>query len=100
VRGQWRLGRDTKRPGLLMPAHPRVGDTYKSEAVPGIAVETDRIVAKLKAETVRGHTYHHVIKIREHATTPKPAELEFKTYSRGTGVITEADGSVGLVRCS
>jgi hypothetical protein len=98
--GQWRLGRDTQTPGLLMPAHPKVGDTFKSEAVPGIAVEKDRVVASGRTEQVKGHLYRHVIRIREHATTPKPAEIEFKNYARGTGVITEANGGVGLVGCS
>ncbi len=98
--GQWRLGRDTQTPGLLMPAHPKVGSTFKSEAAPGIAVEKDRVVATGKTKLVRGHLYRHVIKIREHATTPKPAEIEKKTYARGTGVITEANGGVGLVSCA
>ena len=43
--GQWRLGRDTNTPGVLMPAHPKVGDTFYAENIPGIAVEKDRIVA-------------------------------------------------------
>ena len=41
-----------------------------------------------------------MIKIREHATTPQPAEVEFKTYAPGTGVITEANGGVRLLSCS
>src|SRR6266516_1136813 len=43
--GQWRLGRDTNTPGILMPAHPKLGDSYKAEAVPGITHETDHVVA-------------------------------------------------------
>jgi hypothetical protein len=83
-----------------MPAHPKVGDRFKSEAIPGIAVEKDRVVAAGKTQTVRGTTYHGVIKIREHATTPKPGEFEYKTYAPQVGVITEANGGVGLVGCS
>ena len=45
-------------------------------------------------------TYRHVIRIREHATVPKPGEFETKTYAPGVGVITEANGGVGLVGCS
>ncbi len=98
--GQWLAGRHGARPGLLMPARPSVGRTFKSENAPGVAVETDRIIATNGHRTVRGHTYGNVVKIREHATTPNPAEIEFKTYAPGVGVITEADGGVGLVRCS
>jgi len=98
--GQWRVGRDVKRPGLLMPAHPKVGDTFFSERIPGVAVEKDRVVAAGLTERVHGRAYHGVIRIREHATTPKPAEYELKTYAPGTGVITEANGGLGLVGCS
>ena len=98
--GQWRVGRDVQRPGLLMPAHPRVGVTFFSEKVSGVAVEKDRVVASGLTKTVRGRTYHRVIRVREHATTPKPAEFELKTYAPGTGVITEANGGLGLVSCS
>jgi hypothetical protein len=97
--GQWRLGRDTNQAGLLMPAHPNVGDRFKSEAIPGIAVEKDRVVAAGKTETVNGTTYQNVIKIQEHATTPRPPEFEYKTYAPNAGVITEANGGVGLVGC-
>jgi hypothetical protein len=93
--GQWRLGRDTNRPGILMPAHPKLGDAYKAEAVPGVTHETDHVVAVGKTERVGGHTYHHVIKVRENAGPPP--EVEFKTYAPGTGVITEANGGVHLV---
>ncbi len=98
--GQWRLGRDTQTPGILMPAHPKLGNSFKSEAVPGIAVEKDSVVATGKTKVVRGHLYRHVIRIREHATTPKPGEIEFKNYAPRTGVITEANGGVGLVSCA
>jgi hypothetical protein len=47
---------------------------------------------------VAGHTYRHVIRIRENAGPPP--EVEFKTYSRGTGVITEASGGVHLISSS
>ena len=94
--GQWRLGRDTRTPGVLMPAHPRLGDSFKAEAVPHVTHETDHVVAVGKTENVAGHTYHHVIKIRENAGPPP--EVEFKTYSPGTGVITEANGGVHLIR--
>ena len=40
-----------------------------------------------------------MIKIREHATFPKPDEVEFKTYAPGAGVLTEANGGVGLIGC-
>jgi hypothetical protein len=93
--GQWRLGRDTKTPGVLMPAHVRLGESYRAEAVPGITREIDHIVAVRRTEQVHGHSYHHVIKVRENAGPPP--EVEFKTYAPGTGVLTEANGGVHLI---
>ncbi len=97
--GQWRVGRDVSRPGVLMPAHPQVGETFFAERIPGVAVEHDRVVASDLTRRIGGRTYHGVIRIREHATTPKPAEFELKTYAPGTGVITEANGGLKLLRC-
>jgi hypothetical protein len=98
--GSWQVGRQGAKPGLLMPAHPRVGDTFFSENVPRVAVEKDRVVASGLTREIDGHVYRRVIRIREHATTPKPAEVELKTYAPGTGVITEANGELHLVACS
>jgi hypothetical protein len=98
--GSWRVGRHGAGPGILMPALPKVGDTFFSENISGVAVEKDRVVASGLTRKFGGHTYRHVIRIREHATTPKPAEFEFKTYAPGTGVITEANGGLRLVGCS
>ena len=94
--GQWRLGRDTKRPGILMPAHPRVGDAFKSEAVPGVTHEIDTVVKRGLDRHAGGRDYSHVMRIREDAGPPP--EVEFKTYAPGVGVITEANGGVHLMK--
>jgi hypothetical protein len=96
--GQWLLGRDTETPGVLMPANPKVADTFKSEDVPGITHETDTVVSAGKTERIGAHTYRRVIRVRENAGPPP--EVEYKTYSPGTGVLTEANGGMHIVSCS
>lgn len=96
--GQWRLGRDTQVPGILMPAQPKVGDVFDSENVPGIVHETSTIESLGGTARVRGHSYANVLRIREDATPPP--EIEFKRYAPGVGVISEANGGVNLLRCS
>jgi hypothetical protein len=96
--GQWRLGRDTQTPGVLMPANPKPGDTFMSEDVRGVTHETDHVVSSGGTAQIGGRTYRDVIKVRENAGPPP--EVEFKTYSPGTGVITEANGGLRLVSCS
>jgi hypothetical protein len=94
--GQWRLGRDTKTPGILMPPRPHLGDSFKSEAVPGVTHETDHVVARGLKRDVAGQTYRRVMRVRENAGPPP--EVEFKTYAPGVGVITEANGGIHLIR--
>jgi hypothetical protein len=95
--GQWRLGRDTQTPGLLMPADPKPGVPFMSEDVPGITHETDHVVATGGTLQIGGHTYRNVMKVRENAGPPP--EVEYKNYSKGVGVITEANGGIKLVGC-
>jgi hypothetical protein len=98
--GAWLYGKDTDKMGVEMPAHPRVGTRWRHERVPGITHESDRAVAILDKATVRGRTYHDVLKVREH--TRPDDEVEFKLYAPGVGNIQERppDGRSGLVRCS
>lgn len=95
--GSWRYGRDTKRLGVIMPAHPRVGDRWRSEDAPGITVERDRAVAILKRVEVHGKAYRRVLRVRERSG----GETEFKLYAPGIGNISEQppDGRVELVGC-
>jgi hypothetical protein len=97
--GSWMYGRDTSKLGVAMPAGPRVGDRWRFEDVPGITVESDRVVSKLSRVRVRGKTYRDVIRVRERLHPQK--EIEYKLYSRGTGLIREVppDGQVDLVGC-
>jgi hypothetical protein len=95
--GQWRFGRDTQVPGILMPAQPKLGDVFDSENVPGIVHETSSVVGAGGTATINGHTYSNVLRIREDATPPP--EVEFKRYAPGVGVISEASGGVKLVTC-
>jgi hypothetical protein len=97
--GSWLYGRDTQVIGVLMPAHPRVGDSWSSEAVPGITNEADRMVDRLRRVKAHRRSYEHAIVVREHAQPDD--EIEHKVSARGVGVILELppDGNVGLRRC-
>ena len=69
--GSWMYGRDTSKLGVAMPAGPQVGDRWRFEDVPGITVESDRVVSKLASLRVGGKTYTDVIRVRERALTPE-----------------------------
>ena len=42
--GSWEAGVDGARAGIVMPAHPRVGDTYRQEFYLGEAEDEARVL--------------------------------------------------------
>ena len=92
--GAWLLGKDTKIPGVLLPAHPQVGDKFSSENVPGITREDDEVVSVSETLTVPAGTFHDCVKVKEHASD---GDVEYKFYAPGTGVIAEMDADGGLL---
>lgn len=91
--GAWLVGKDTQRPGLLMPAHPKIGDTFKSENVPKITWEVDRIISATETTTVPAGTFNNCIKIRE---TASDGDVEIKYYAPGVGCVSENETSGAL----
>ena len=44
--GSWKAGRDGARAGIVMKAHPRVGDTYYQEYAPGVAEDQATVLSR------------------------------------------------------
>lgn len=85
--GAWLTGEANAKPGVMMKAHPKVGDTWQSEAVPGVAVERDQVVSVDATVTVPAGTYHSCVKVKEMV----PGEgAEYKYYAPHVGVVEEA----------
>ena len=40
--GQWLAGKNGAKPGLFMPAKPRVGQVFEQERAPGVAEDRSR----------------------------------------------------------
>jgi hypothetical protein len=55
--GAWLWGKDTQHPGVLMPAHPQVGDKFRAEDVPHITWEKDEVVSVSDTVTGPAGTY-------------------------------------------
>ena len=86
--GAWLTGEHGARPGVLMPAHPRVGDKWQSENVPGITEEHDEALSVDETVTVPSGTYHHCVKVKEMSAGEGP---EYKYYAPQVGVVREGD---------
>jgi len=89
--GSWEAGKNGARAGVIMLAHPRVGDDYPQEIAPGIAEDRARVVALNKTVRVPYGTFRRCIQTKE--TTPlEPGFREFKYYARGVGLVLEVSG--------
>jgi len=86
--GAWLWGKDTQTPGVLMPAHPKVGDKFMSEDVPKITWEKDRVVSISETVTVPAGTFKDCVKIKEVASD---GTMEYKFYAPGIGCVMEDD---------
>jgi hypothetical protein len=86
-RGEWLAGQDGARPGLFMPAHPKVGQTFQQERAPGVAEDRSTVVAVgLEVRTPQG-TFSDCIKTKDVA--PLDRVTEFKHYCPGVGLVRE-----------
>lgn len=95
-KGAWLTGEHNALPGVLIPAHPKVGDKFHSENVPGIAVESDEIVSVDETVTGPTGTYKHCVKVKESVEGEEP---EYKYYAPHVGVVREVPhgGDVRLI---
>ena len=77
--GSWQSGRDGAKAGILMPAHPRPGQTGLQEYYKGQAEDHFRVL---------GYLGRNALLVEE--TTPlEPGVVDHKLYVRGTGTVLE-----------
>ena len=100
--GSFEAGLDGAQPGVVMPAHPEPGMTYRQEHYAGHAEDRAAIVSLTEqAEVPAGH-FKDVLLTRE--TNPlEPRALEYKLFARGVGPVlalevSGGDGREELVR--
>ena len=94
--GSFEAGKDGARAGILMRAHPKVGQVTAQEFAPGVAEDKSRVVDLNVTVTVPYGTFRHCIKT-EDFTPLEPGALENKFYCRGVGVVRERDVRGGTV---
>jgi hypothetical protein len=92
--GAWLLGKDTQTPGLLMPAHPKIGDRFKSEDAPPVTWEEDEVVSLSETATVPAGTFQNCLKIKERASD---GDTEYKLYAPNVGCVGEVEGEDPLL---
>jgi hypothetical protein len=84
--GSWETGVDGARPGIAMPARPRVGQRYAQENRPGDAEDRARVLSRDEQAQVPAGHYKGLLLTRDD-TPLEPKVLEYKLYARGIGLV-------------
>ncbi len=86
--GSWEAGVDGAQPGIIMEAHPQVGDTYRQEYYKGHAEDTAEVFNLNESVAVPYGAYTNALVIRER-TPLEPDVVEQKYYAQGVGLLQE-----------
>lgn len=84
--GTWEAGVDRAQPGIVMPAVPKVGRTYRQEYRPGVALDIATILAVDGTVRVPAGTYHASV-ITFDKNPLDPSKKERKWYAPGIGFV-------------
>jgi hypothetical protein len=85
--GAWRAGVDGALPGILMPAHPSVGQMFEQEVAIGVAQDRAEQVAAGESVTVGLGTFTDTIRYVE--SSPLDSGTSEKIYARGIGLLID-----------
>jgi hypothetical protein len=90
--GSWENGVDGAEAGIIMPAEPRVGVSYRQEYYKGEAEDRAKVLSVDAQVTVPFGTYDNVVETQE--TTPlEPNAVEHKFYAKSVGAVLRTSGS-------
>jgi hypothetical protein len=94
ISGTFMGGVNGDKPGIIMKAHPAVGDFYRQEFSLNNAEDFAQTLSVDEVVTLRTRTFNHCLKSEE--TTPlEPDLLEDKFYAPGVGNILTVDVNTG-----
>lgn len=86
--GSWEAGVDGAQPGIVMPATPAVGDTYRQEFLPGEAEDMMEIIAVDGSVSVSAGSFARAVVTRDWSPL-EPDVVEEKSYAPGVGKLRE-----------
>lgn len=86
--GSWKAGVDGARPGIFMPAHPKVGQSFRQEYYKGHAEDRFRVLGLHTTVKVPYISSTNALLTRE-TTALEPGVIDHKVYVRGIGTVKE-----------
>jgi hypothetical protein len=84
--GTWEAGVDKAKPGIVMLAHPKKGDSYRQEFRPGVALDRATVLSTNATRKVPAGTYHHLVATND-INPLDPSKHETKWFAKGIGFI-------------
>ncbi len=95
--GSWEAGVDGASAGVMMFAHPNVGQPYRQEYYAGHAEDQAKVLTlSTQAATPAGEFVH--VRMTEDTTALDANAVEMKFYAPGVGVVQELDLSPEFAR--
>jgi len=86
--GSFEAGVDGAQPGVIVPAHPRAGMSYRQEYYKGHAEDRGEIVSlREQVEVPFGHFRRGTVLMSRDMNPLEPNVLEYKFYARGVGPV-------------
>ncbi|MFL5404007.1 MAG: hypothetical protein ACJ8BF_14470 [Gemmatimonadales bacterium] len=95
--GSWEAGKNGARAGIIMPAHPRVGQVTQQEFAPGIAEDRARVLRRGVQVSVPYGGFHGCLETEEF-TPLEPGVKEVKFYCSQIGFVKARDVQGGTAR--
>jgi hypothetical protein len=84
--GSWQAGVDGAQAGVIVPAHPAVGMSYRQEYYAGEAEDKGTVLSlDEQADVPFGH-FSHVLLTKDY-TPLEPKVVEHKLYAKGVGPV-------------
>jgi hypothetical protein len=85
--GSWEAGVDGARAGLVMPAHPQVGDFYRQEYYAGHAEDVAEVLSTNASVSVPYGSFDHALQTKDWSLLERRA-VEHKHYAPGVGQVS------------
>ncbi len=94
IDGAWMAGVDGALPGIVMEAHPAVGDVYRQEFAVGEAEDMAQVVALGQPVTVPYGSFSDALETKEFSAL-EPGTVENKEYVPDIGFVLSVDPDTG-----
>jgi hypothetical protein len=86
--GSWEGGKDGAKPGIIMPANPKVGQTYRQEYLKGVAEDMAKVLDLNGSVKVPYSSFDHALVTKEWSPL-EPGVVAHKYYGAGAGDVKE-----------